>query len=216
MSTELRRFRWTDLPVLAIAGLAAVLALLVVIYAVATPRPGSEVGDRASSFSGLARGIEDVALIDSSGAPIRWADLNDRPRLVFFGFTRCPEICPTTIAEMSAAIEAIGPVARSIEVDFVSVDPARDTPEHLAQYMQSFGPQFRGLTGEKAEIDRLVRAFHASYEFVPTEGDDYTVSHTAITYLVNSHGRVVDIIGYGTPHVRTVVQLRNFLGAGSS
>jgi protein SCO1/2 len=96
-------------------------------------------------------------------------------------------------------------------VDFVSVDPARDTPEHLAAYFSSFGPRFRGLTGDRAEIDRLVHSFRAAYEHVPTNGADYTVNHTAITYLVNPRGEVVDIIGYGNPHERTVAQLRAFL-----
>ena len=112
---------------------------------------------------------------------------------------------------MDAAIETIGSPASAIEVDFISVDPVRDTPEHLAAYMESFGSQFRGFTGERAQIDRLAGAFRASYEFVPTEGDDYTVNHTAITYLVDPEGRVVDIIGYGAPHERTVAQIRAFL-----
>lgn len=212
MNTETRRFRWTDWPVLAIAGLAAVLAVLVILYVNTAPRTAAR-SERATQFSHFAQGVDDVALTDSSGAQLTWADLNGKPRLVFFGFTNCPEICPTTIAEMSAAIEAIGPAARQIEVDFVSVDPARDTPDHLAVYMESFGPQFRGLTGDRAQIDRLVSAFRASYEYVPTEGDDYTVNHTAITYLVNAEGRVVDIIGYGSPHERTVAQIRALVGA---
>lgn len=212
MTTETHRFRWTDWPVLAIAGLTALLALLVVLYVNTTPRVSPQ-STRADQFSHFAHGIDDVTLTDSNGAHIRWADLNGKPRLVFFGFTRCPEICPTTIAEMDAAIQAIGPEARQIEVDFISVDPARDTPEHLSNYFSSFGPQFRGLTGERAEIDRLVSAFRASYEYVPTDGDDYTVNHTAITYLVNADGQVVDIIGYGNPHDRTVAQIRAFVGA---
>lgn len=211
MNTETRRFRWTEWPVLAVAGLAAVLALLVVAYMTTAPSPAPQ-SSRADQFSHFAQGVDDVTLTDSSGASLRWSDLNGRPRLVFFGFTRCPEICPATIAEIDAAIEAIGLAASEIEVDFVSVDSARDTPEHLAAYMQSFGPQFRGLTGDRAEIDRLVSAFRASYEYVPTEDDDYTVNHTAITYLVNADGQVVDIIGYGNPHERTVAQIRAFVG----
>lgn len=211
MNTETPRLRWTDWPVLAMASLTAVLAILVVIYVATSPRPAQS--PRAEHFSHFARGIDDVSLIDSNGAQVRWVNLNGKPRLVFFGFTRCPEICPTTVAELSAAIEAIGPHARELEVDFVSVDPTRDTPKHLAAYMQSFGPQFRGLTGDRAQIDRLVNAFRASYEYVPTEGDDYTVNHTAITYLVNAEGQVIDIIGYGNPHERTIAQIRAFLGA---
>lgn len=203
-----RRFRWTDWPALAIAGLSALLAILVVIY-FATDSP--TVTEAESQFSEFARGVDDVALTDSDGAALRWADLNGKPRLVFFGFTRCPEICPTTVAELSAAIDELGADAGDVEVDFVSVDPARDTPEHLVTYFSGFGPRFRAFTGDRAEIDRLVHAFHASYEYVPTSGGDYTVNHTAITYLVDRDGKVVDIIGYGNPHDRTVAQLRAFL-----
>lgn len=203
-----RRFRWTDWPALAIAGLSALLAILVVIY-FATDSP--TVTEAESQFSEFARGVDDVALTDSDGAALRWADLNGKPRLVFFGFTRCPEICPTTVAELSAAIDELGADAGDVEVDFVSVDPARDTPEHLVAYFSGFGPRFRAFTGDRAEIGRLVHAFHASYEYVPTSGGDYTVNHTAITYLVDRDGKVVDIIGYGNPHDRTVAQLRAFL-----
>ena len=132
-----RRFRWTDWPALAIAGLSALLAILVVIY-FATDSP--TVTEAESQFSEFARGVDDVALTDSDGAALRWADLNGKPRLVFFGFTRCPEICPTTVAELSAAIDELGADAGDVEVDFVSVDPARDTPEHLVAYFSGFGP----------------------------------------------------------------------------
>lgn len=209
MNTEVRRaFRWSDWPVLAIAGLCAVLALLCVLYVATAPRTEAS-GD--ARFAMLGRGVDDVALTDSNGAALHWGQLNGKPRLVFFGFTRCPEICPTTIADLSAALDELGPIARDIEIDFVSVDPERDTPEHLATYFASFGSQFRGLTGERAQIDRVVAAFHAFYEHVPTSGDDYTVNHTAITYLVNPAGEVVDIMGYQTPHDRAVAQLRAFL-----
>jgi protein SCO1/2 len=210
MTTESSQSRWRDWRVLAIAVIVALLALLVALYVVTAPR-GTESNGDAGRLSHFAQGVDDVMLLDSSGETVRWADLNGRPRLVFFGFTRCPEICPTTVADLSAAIDALGPAAGNIEVDFISVDPARDTPEHLALYFQSFGPRFRGFTGERAEIDRLVASFRAFYEYVPAEGEDYTVNHTAITYLINPYGEVVDIIGYGNPHERTVAQLRAFL-----
>jgi protein SCO1/2 len=210
MTTESRQLRRRDWPVLVLAGLVALIALLVVLYVTTAPRAVQSNAD-AGRFSHFAQGVDDVTLVDSSGERVRWADLNGRPRLVFFGFTRCPEICPTTVAELSAAIDSLGQAAGDVEVDFISVDPARDTPEHLALYFRSFGPRFRGFSGGRPEIDRLVASFHAFYEYVPVEGEGYTVSHTAITYLINPRGEVVDIIGYGNPHERTVAQLRAFL-----
>jgi protein SCO1/2 len=210
MSTETRRqFRWTDWPVLLLAGLVGLLAILVVLY-VAT-KPGAPPQENA--YAAFARDIDEVVLIGADGAPVRWGDLNGKPRLVFFGFTRCPEICPTTVAELSAAIEALGPDAADVEVAFISVDPARDTPDVLSAYFSSFGPRFHGYSGDRAEIDRIVRAFRVFYEHVPTSGGDYTVNHTAITYLVSAEGEVVDIIGYGNPHDRTIAQLRTFLSS---
>lgn len=208
MSTEAhRQLRWTDWPFLLLAALVAVLAALIALYVLA-PRTQT---DGAERFTEFARGIDDVALVSSSGENLHWADLKGAPHLVFFGFTRCPEICPTTVTELSAAIDELGPAARDVQVAFISVDPERDTPEHLASYFSSFGERFRGYTGDRAEIDRLVKSFRAFYEYAPTSGDDYTVNHTAITYMVNTQGDVVDIIGYGNPHDRTVAQLRAFL-----
>lgn len=209
MTTEPRRWRWSDWPVLALATLTAVLAMLIVLY-VSVSREPTEAA-RHEMFSGLALNIDDVALTSSDGEQLRWRDLNGRGHLVFFGFTRCPEICPTTVAELSAAMEEIGPAAEGLRVNFISVDPERDTPALLRDYFSSFGPQFRGFSTDRASLDRIVASFQAMYEYVPTAGGDYTVNHTAITYLLNSEGRVVDIIGYGTPHPRVVAQLRSFL-----
>lgn len=214
MSTEPRRWRRSDWPVLALAALVAALAMLTVVY-ITVPRAPSEA-TRAEMFSGLARSIDDVAFLSSDGEHLRWRDLNGAPHLVFFGFTRCPEICPTTVAELSAAMAEIGPAASALRVNFITVDPERDTPELLQAYFTSFGPQFRGLNADRAGLDRIIASFQAMYEYVPTPGGDYTVNHTAITYLINSDGNVVDIIGYGTPHERVIAQLRTFLTEGMS
>lgn len=209
MNIEARRqLRLTDWPFLLIAALVALLAALITLYV--TTAPPTE-GERASEFSDFAQGVDDVTLLNTSGETLRWSSLRGRPLAVFFGFTRCPEICPTTVAELSAAIDELGPLAGDVEVAFISVDPERDTPTHLEAYFSSFGPRFHGYTGERADIDKLVRSFRAFYEYVPTTGDDYTVNHTAITYLVNADGNVVDIVGYGTPHARVVAQMRAFL-----
>lgn len=211
MNIESRRqLRWTDWSILALAGFGALLALLVTFYVATAPRD-AESSQEGGRFAGLARDVEDVVLIDTDGRAVRWADLRGKPLLVFFGFTRCPEICPTTVAELSAAIDALGPAAGAVEVAFISVDSERDTSAHLAAYVSSFGPRFRAYAGARAEIDRLVRAFQAFYEYVPTAEDDYTVNHTAITYLMNPQGAVVDVIGYGNPPERTRAQLRAFL-----
>ncbi|MCR6645887.1 MAG: SCO family protein [Terricaulis sp.] len=206
-----RRLRWSDWPVLALAGLSALLVVLVLIYVATRPNSEPSVQTRAEMFSALGHDVSDVLLVNQDGQSVRWADLTGKPTLLFFGFTRCPEVCPTTVFELSAALDELGATEADVSVAFISVDPARDTPEHLAAYFQSFGPRFTGYSGARAEIDRLVKSFQAFYEYVPTSEGDYTVNHTAITFLISPAGDVVDIIGYGNPHQRTLAQLRAFL-----
>jgi protein SCO1/2 len=205
----LRRANW---PMFVVAGLIVLAALAALLFVTAGPPIGpAHVEGDASRFATLGNNVDDVALTDSNGRAVRWGDLKGKPRAVFFGFTRCPEICPTTVADLSAAIETLGPQGRDLRVDFVSVDPARDTPDLLGAYFSNFGPQFRGYTGDRREIDRLVASYHAFYEHVPTQDGDYTVNHTAYVYLLDANGKVVDLMGYQSPPDRAVAQLRNLV-----
>lgn len=199
----------------------AVFALAAAIVVIAAPwRTGDDLRSRAEAFAALGRDVDDVVLVDSAGQSVRWGDLAGSPRAVFFGFTHCPEVCPTTMADISGAIDRIGPAAADLRVDFISVDPERDTPQVLHDYFGGFSERFRGYSGERAEIDRLVRGFQASYQRTPLEGEDYTIDHTAIIYLLNRSGGVVDIVGYHTAPERLDAQVRALLispntGAGS-
>ncbi len=202
-------FRWRDWPVIAFS----IFALLATILVVAAPWRASNTQSRAEAFATLGRGVDDVVLTSSAGQGVSWRDLAGQPRAVFFGFTHCPEVCPTTMADISAAVERIGPAARDLRVDFISVDPERDTPLVLHDYFGGFGERFAGYTGERAQIDRLVRAFQATYQRTPLEGGDYTVDHTAIVYLLDPSGAVVDIVGYQTAPERLDAQLRGLLSS---
>uniref|UniRef100_UPI003F8786CA SCO family protein n=1 Tax=Shinella sumterensis TaxID=1967501 RepID=UPI003F8786CA len=117
------------------------------------------------------------------GTPFGSADLAGRPYLVFFGFTHCPDICPTTLFELSEAFNALGDDAGKINALFVTVDPARDTPEALARYLSSFNPRIRGLTGDQAALEAMLKAYRGYARRVPLEGEDYTMDHTAVVYL---------------------------------
>jgi protein SCO1 len=119
-----------------------------------------------------------------------------RPFLVFFGFTHCPDVCPTTLFETTAWLQAAGRDADRIQVLFVSVDPRRDTPELLSQYLQSFDPRIIAASGTKEQIDAMVAAYRATYRFVPTSGDGYTVDHTASMFMMDSKGRFVGTIDF--------------------
>lgn len=131
-----------------------------------------------------------------------------RPFLVFFGFTHCPDVCPTTLFETTAWLRAAGTEADRIQVLFVSVDPQRDTPELLSHYLQSFDPRIVAATGTKEQIDAMIAAYRATYSFVPTGGDGYTVDHTASMFLMDSTGRFVGTIDYHENRETALAKIR--------
>lgn len=205
MRPALRRWRWI-IPIVALAVvLAGALAFLATQAKVAQEPP-------PRGMAALGRNVDDVALIGATGKAVTWGGLKGTPRALFFGFTSCPEICPTTIADLSSAMERIGPSARVLRVDFVSVDPARDTADALAAYLDAFGPQFAGYTGKETEIARLTAAYRAAYRRVPLDGDDYTMDHTTAVYLIDAGGEVRDVVSYQTPPEQLDAQLKAFLG----
>jgi protein SCO1/2 len=131
------------------------------------------------------------SLIDQDGKAFSDKDLKGKSFLVFFGFTHCPDICPTTLFEISEVLRKLGPQADRTAALFVTVDPERDTPETMRSYLASFDPHIRGLTGDSAAVDAVAKAYRAYYKKVPLEGGDYTMDHTAVVYLMDKDGRFV-------------------------
>lgn len=152
-------------------------------------------------------------LTDQTGATLTDADLKGRPFAVFFGFTHCPEICPTTLWEMSQALAALGPDGDRLRVLFVTVDPERDRPEMLREYLQSFDPRITGLTGTPEEVAAVAKSYRVYWRKVPTSDGDYTMDHSAMVYLMDAEGRFHDIIAYGTPEPERLAALRRLLAA---
>jgi protein SCO1 len=130
-------------------------------------------------------------LIDQDGQPFSDHDLKGKTFLVFFGFTHCPDVCPTTLFEISEIMRTLGPQADRTAALFISVDPERDTPEAMKDYLTSFDPHLRGLTGDAASLAAVAKAYRVYYKKVPLEGGDYTMDHTAIVYLMDKEGRFV-------------------------
>lgn len=147
------------------------------------------------AFADAGRGIDDVTLTNSSGEIVRWRELADAPRAVFFGFTHCPVICPVTVYELTAAVERIG--ASDVRIDFITVDPERDTPERMREYFSGFGPMVTGYTGSTEALQRVRDAFEITATRSVLEGGGYTVDHTATVFLIDQGGRVRDVIAYG-------------------
>jgi protein SCO1/2 len=130
-------------------------------------------------------------LVDQNGRPVSDTDFRGKPFLVFFGFTHCPDICPTTLFEVSEVMRRLGPNADRTAALFITVDPERDTPDKLKDYLSSFDPHLRGITGNPDAVAAVAKAYRVYYKKVPTEGDDYTMDHTAIVYLMDKNGRFV-------------------------
>lgn len=130
-------------------------------------------------------------LTDHNGKPISDESLKGKPFLVFFGFTHCPDICPTTLFEVSEILTKLGPDADKVNALFVTVDPERDTVAKLKDYLGSFDPHLRGVTGSPEALDRMLKSYRVYYKKVPTTGDDYTMDHTALVYLMDKQGRFV-------------------------
>ncbi|WP_439814537.1 SCO family protein [Zavarzinia sp. CC-PAN008] len=152
------------------------------------------------------------SLVNQDGQRVTEATLAGKPFAIFFGFAHCPEVCPTTLFELTEAAKEAGPAAADLPIVMVTVDPERDTPEALKSYLTSFEGHVTGLTGTPAEIAAAARAYRAFYQKVPTEGGDYTMDHSAFTYLMDANGKFVDFIGLQEPRETRVAKLRKLVG----
>jgi protein SCO1 len=130
-------------------------------------------------------------LTDQNGKTVTNEDFKGHPSLVFFGFTNCPEVCPTTLFDISEVLNRLGPDADKVNALFVTVDPERDTPEKLKDYLSSFNPRLIGLGGDAAALAAVAKAYRVFYEKVPQDGGNYTMNHTAIVYLMDKQGNFV-------------------------
>jgi protein SCO1/2 len=130
-------------------------------------------------------------LIDQNDRTVTEQDFKGRPFLVFFGFTHCPDICPTTLFDVSEILRKLGPDADRVGALFVTVDPERDTPAALKDYLSSFDPHLSGLTGDPAAVAAVAKAYRVYFKKVPLDQGGYTMDHTAIVYLMDKEGRFV-------------------------
>jgi len=150
-------------------------------------------------------------LTDHEGKEVGPETLVGRPTMVFFGFTFCPDVCPTTLSDISGWLDALGEDAGQMNVVFITVDPERDTVETMAEYVGYFHPAIRGWTGAQDQIARAAEGFRASYERVPTDGGDYTMNHTASVFLFDAAGGLVSTIDYHEPREFAVPKIRRAL-----
>lgn len=153
-----------------------------------SPFAASDVSDRYAKA--------DFHLSDPVGNPRSLADYRGKIVALFFGYTHCPDVCPTTLADMSQVMRVLGRDAKDVQVLFVSLDPKRDTPQLLADYVPAFHPAFLGLSGTPAEIERAARAFDVSWQIQSGANGNYTLDHSAGTYLIDPVSRRVLLSPY--------------------
>jgi protein SCO1/2 len=170
-------------------------------------------GSKGSIGTGTARVGGPFQLTAHNGEAVDNATLAEKPYLVFFGFTHCPDICPTTLFELTDLMAEMGSAADHFTPLFITVDPERDTQEVLAQYMTAFDPRIIALRGSQDETDATVKAFAAYYRKVPIEGGGYTMDHTAGIILMDAKGSFAGTLDIHEPRETVLAKLRRLVGA---
>lgn len=195
-------------------GLAAVSALLLA----ACDRPATDPSKPKVAFNGVditgANYARTLNLKDFDGRPRSLDEFKGKVVFVFFGFTQCPDVCPTTMAELAEVRRRLGPDGSKVQGVFVTVDPDRDTPEVLKAYLGNLDKDFIGLRGSKDETDAASREFKVFYQKVPTQGEQYTIDHTAGGYVFDPAGRVRLFVRYGMGAEKLTADVKQLL-AGS-
>jgi protein SCO1/2 len=150
-------------------------------------------------------------LTDQSGATVTERNLQGKPSIIFFGFTHCPDVCPTALFEMSEILRAMGKDADRVNAYFISVDPERDTKEAMKDYLSSFDPHLKGLTGDPDAIAKTLSAYRVYAKKVPLKDGDYTMDHTALTYLMDRDGKFVAPFNLNRKPEEAAADLKKYL-----
>lgn len=153
-------------------------------------------------------------LASSNGGFIDSKDLLGKPYGVFFGFTHCPEVCPTTMYEMTKTLKAVGDDAKDFRLFFITVDPERDTAPMLKDYLSNFDPRIEALVPTAEELRSVARDFRAIYEKVPGSDGEYTMNHTATIYLMNGKGQLASTISYDEKPENRIAKLKKLIAGG--
>ena len=183
-----------------LAGVASIV-LVVLLVSGRDPVPSAGAAAIGGPFS----------LVDQNGRTVTDKDMRGHPFLVFFGFTHCPDVCPTALFEISEVFGKLGPDAQKIGALFVTIDPERDTPAAMKDYLSSFNPRLVGLTGDPATIAAVAKEYRVYVKKVPLENGDYTMDHTALVYLMDKEGRFVTPFNLKRTPEDAAADLRRYL-----
>jgi protein SCO1 len=149
-------------------------------------------------------------LVNHRGEAVTDRTFLGKPTLLFFGFTHCPDVCPTTLFELTNRMQKLGPASDRFNVVFITADPERDTPEQMALYLQSFDPRIVGLSGTREQVDVAIKTYGVVAKKVPTE-NGYNVDHTASVFLMDANGRFAGLIDYHEAEEMALAKMRRLL-----
>lgn len=150
-------------------------------------------------------------LTDQNGKAVTDKSLKGKPTLIFFGYTHCPDVCPTSLFEISEVLRAMGKDADKVNALFISVDPERDTRAAMKDYLSSFDPHLQGLSGDPAETAKVISSYRVYAKKIPTKDGDYTMDHTALIYLMDREGRFVSPFNLKRTPEEAAADLKKYL-----
>lgn len=194
-----------------LARVLAVTAILAVIAAGAALWAFFNAPTQQTTASGTATVGGPFTLVNQHGQTVTDETFRGRWMLVFFGFTHCPDVCPTALNDMSSVLAELGAAADKLQPIFITVDPERDTVEAMSQYVANFDPRIVALTGTPEQIAQAAKAYRVYYKKVP-QGDEYTMDHTGILYLMDPQGRFITHFTPNTPPADMATRIRKLLG----
>ena len=186
-----------------LAGIAAIAGLILALY---PPAPGSKAP--ASAELPIASIGGPFTLTGSDGRPFASSRLVGKPAAIFFGFTHCPDVCPTTLARLAKLRRQLGKGDDGFAIVFITVDPERDKPVDVGRYAALFGTPVTGLTGSLADIERVKKQYGVHSEKAPQPGGDYSVNHTAAVFLIGRDGKFVATIAPEEPDTTALDKLK--------
>jgi len=182
----------------AVAGFALMALCIAVLEFSTDSRPAIGVASIGGPFT----------LVDDTGAQVTEHTLAGKPYAIYFGYTFCPEVCPTTLFDLSRWIKKLGPDADKLNYVFVTIDPERDTPKSMHAYLASFDRHIRGYTGTPEQIAKIAREYRVYYKKVPTSDGSYVMDHSALIYLMGPDDKFASMIAYQEADASALAKLR--------
>ncbi|MBI1260112.1 MAG: redoxin domain-containing protein [Rhizobiales bacterium] len=191
-----------------LASIAALAVLLVAQISASGPK-----GEAPVVSTGKPQVGGPFTLTDETGKTVTQDDFKGQFMLIYFGFTFCPDVCPTELQVMAAAINALGDDADQVTPILITVDPARDTPEVMAKYVPQFSPRLKGLTGTPEQIAQVAKEYRVFYEKVQDDSStDYTMDHSSIVYLMGPDGQFLSFFPPATSPDEIAAKIKSFIG----